>query len=86
MANVNVHESAIRRRLNNSGVYGRVAKRKPLLLKNNIAAHLQFAKDRMDKPEGYWKNVLCMDETKIVLFGLNEIWSPMEKGKHSIPT
>ena len=72
LANVNVHESTIRRTLNNNGVHGRVARRKPLLSKKNIAAHLQFAKDHVDKPEGYWKNVLWTDETKIELFGLNE--------------
>uniref|UniRef100_A0AAR2LFJ0 Transposase Tc1-like domain-containing protein n=1 Tax=Pygocentrus nattereri TaxID=42514 RepID=A0AAR2LFJ0_PYGNA len=72
LANVNVHESTIRRTLNNNGVHGRVARRKPLLSKKNNAARLQFATDHVDKPEGYWKNVLWMDETKIELFGLNE--------------
>ncbi|KAF7655032.1 hypothetical protein LDENG_00061560, partial [Lucifuga dentata] len=71
LSDVHVNESTIRRTLNNSGVYGRVARRKPLLSKKNIAARLQFAKDHMNKPEG-WDNVLWIDETKIELFGLNE--------------
>ncbi len=61
LANVNVHESTIGRTLNN---HGTVARRKPLFSKKNIAAHLQFAKDHVDKP-GYWRNVLWTDETKI---------------------
>lgn len=35
LATVNVHES-IRRTMNNNGVQGRVARRKPLLPKNNF--------------------------------------------------
>uniref|UniRef100_A0A671PJD3 Transposase Tc1-like domain-containing protein n=1 Tax=Sinocyclocheilus anshuiensis TaxID=1608454 RepID=A0A671PJD3_9TELE len=54
----------IRRTLNNHGVHG--------ASKKNIAASLQFAKDHADKPEGYWRNVLWTDVTKIELFGLNE--------------
>ncbi|KAL0173833.1 hypothetical protein M9458_029801, partial [Cirrhinus mrigala] len=57
LANVNVHESAARRTLNNNGVHGRVGKRKQLLSKMNISANLQFAKDHVDKPDDYWRNV-----------------------------
>ena len=35
MANVSVNESAIRQTLNKNGVHGRIARRKPLLSKNN---------------------------------------------------
>ena len=55
-ANVSVNESTVRLTLNKSGVHGRMAKRKPLLSKKNIAAFLKFAKDHVDEPEGYWKN------------------------------
>ncbi|XP_016383721.1 protein lin-54 homolog [Sinocyclocheilus rhinocerous] len=48
LANINVHESTIRTTLNNYGVHGRVATRKPLLSKKNFAACLQFAKDHVD--------------------------------------
>ncbi len=37
LANVNVHEPTIRRRLSNHGVHGRVARRKPLFSKKKIA-------------------------------------------------
>uniref|UniRef100_A0A9J7WYS1 Transposase Tc1-like domain-containing protein n=1 Tax=Cyprinus carpio carpio TaxID=630221 RepID=A0A9J7WYS1_CYPCA len=75
---VSVHDSTIRKRLGENGIHGRVPRqKKPLLSKKNIAAHLQFAKDHVDKPEEYWRNVLWMGETKIEHFGLNEqryIW------------
>ena len=38
VATVNVNESTIRRTLNINGVHGRVARRNPLLSKQNIAA------------------------------------------------
>lgn len=37
-----------------------------------IAAFLNFSQDHVDKPEGNWKNILWMEETKVQLFGLNE--------------
>jgi len=52
LANVSVHESTIRKTLNKNGVPGRIARRKPPLSKKNIAAHLKFAKDHLDDPEG----------------------------------
>ncbi len=64
---------------------GRVARRKPLLSKKNITASLQFAKDHVHKPDGYWINVLWMDETKILLFGLNEkryVWRKKNTAFH----
>lgn len=34
-------------------------------LQKDIAAHLQFAKDHVDNPEGYWGNVLKTVESQI---------------------
>lgn len=54
-------------------MHGRVARRKQVFSKENIVAHLHFAKVcAKDKPEGYWKNVLLTEETKLEVFGLNE--------------
>jgi len=50
---VSVHEFTIRKTLNKNGVHGRIARRKPLRSKNNIAAHLKFVKDHLDDLEGY---------------------------------
>ena len=46
-------------------------RRKPLLTKKNIAAHLKLAKEHIGTPQWYWQNVLWTDETKIELFGKN---------------
>ena len=62
LANVSVHKSTIRKTLNKDGVHGRIARRKSLLSKKNIAACLTFAKDHLDDPEAYWKNVLWKEE------------------------
>lgn len=54
-------------------MYGKIARRKPLLSKKNIAARLRFAKGQdVDEPEDYWKKVLWMDESKTDSLGLNE--------------
>ena len=57
--------------LHQSGLYRRVARRKPLLSKRHMTAHLAFAKK-------YLKNkILWSDETKSELFGPNakcHIW------------
>ena len=42
-------------------------RRKPLLKANHIKAKLEFAKMHIDKPQGFWENVLWTDETKLEL-------------------
>lgn len=69
LTNVSVCDITIRGILSNKGVLdGKVARRKPLLFKKNIASYLQFVKDHVDKPEDNWKNVLWTDEIKIDFF------------------
>ena len=65
--------------LHQSGLYGsRVARQKPLLSKRHMTVHLEFAKRH---------KILCSDETKIELFGLNardwEISQDQEKDERS---
>ncbi|KAK3522939.1 hypothetical protein QTP86_009710 [Hemibagrus guttatus] len=66
---VSVHDSTIRKRLGKNGLHGRVPRRKPLLSKKNIKAHLSFARKHLDDPQDFWENTLWTDETKIELFG-----------------
>uniref|UniRef100_A0A8C4N7K6 Transposase n=1 Tax=Eptatretus burgeri TaxID=7764 RepID=A0A8C4N7K6_EPTBU len=72
LANVSVRESTIRKTLSKNGVHRRIPRRRALLSKKNIDTCLKFAKDHLDDLEGYWKNVLWTDESKVDLFGLNE--------------
>ncbi len=66
---VSVHDSTIRKRLGKNGLHGRVPRRKPLLSKKNIKAHLSFARKHLDDPQDFWENTLWTDETKVELFG-----------------
>lgn len=54
-----IKKSAIGITVNSSGVNER---KKALLSKKNIAVYLQFAKDYVDKPEGYWKHCTMFEE------------------------
>ena len=58
--------------LHQSSLYGRVAKRKPLLSKRHMTAHMKFAKRHLKE-----KQILWSDETKIKCFGLNAITWPI---------
>ncbi|MGH0185707.1 UNVERIFIED_CONTAM: hypothetical protein FKN15_018690 [Acipenser sinensis] len=78
-----VHQSTISRALHNTGLYGRVAKKKPLLKKYHLKARLEFARKHESDPAAMWEKVfesdpaamwekvLWSDETKIELFGQN---------------
>uniref|UniRef100_A0A8C4STV7 Transposase n=1 Tax=Erpetoichthys calabaricus TaxID=27687 RepID=A0A8C4STV7_ERPCA len=57
--------------IHQSGLYGRVARRKPLLSKRHMAARLQFAKRHLKDSQTMRKKILWLDETKIELFGVN---------------
>uniref|UniRef100_A0AAZ3RGN0 Transposase Tc1-like domain-containing protein n=1 Tax=Oncorhynchus tshawytscha TaxID=74940 RepID=A0AAZ3RGN0_ONCTS len=56
-ANISVDESTIRKTLNKNGVHGRTPQKKPLLSKENTAAHLKFAKVHLDVPQLFWQNI-----------------------------
>ncbi|KAK3533354.1 hypothetical protein QTP70_017158, partial [Hemibagrus guttatus] len=50
---VSVDDSTIRKRLGKNGLHGRVPRRKPLLSKKNIKAHLSFARKHLDDPQDF---------------------------------
>lgn len=55
MLKVKVHDSAIRKRLSK---YGLSERRRLLLSKKNMAPQLRFSKLHLNKPRGFWYNVL----------------------------
>ncbi|KAG2467357.1 TCB1 transposase, partial [Polypterus senegalus] len=57
--------------IHQSGLYGRVARRKPLLSKRHMAARLEFAKRHLKDSQTMRNKILWSDETKIELFGVN---------------
>ena len=54
-----------------SGLYGRVARRKPLLSKWHMPARLELTKRHLKDFQTMRNKILWSDETKIELFGLN---------------
>ncbi len=77
-------KSTITVALHQSGLYGRVARQKPLLSARHMKARMEFAKNT-------WR-ILWSDETKIELFGLNSkryVWRKPGTAHHlsnTVPT
>jgi hypothetical protein len=57
--------------LHQSGLYGRAARRKPLLSKRHMTARLEFAKRHLKDSQTTRNKIIWSNETKIELFGLN---------------
>ncbi|KAG2458520.1 TC1A transposase, partial [Polypterus senegalus] len=74
------------------GLYGRVARRKPLLSKRHMAAHLEFVKRHLKDSQTMRNKILWSDETKIELFSVNarcHVWRKPGTAHHqanTIPT
>uniref|UniRef100_A0A8C7H8Y6 Medium-chain acyl-CoA ligase ACSF2, mitochondrial n=1 Tax=Oncorhynchus kisutch TaxID=8019 RepID=A0A8C7H8Y6_ONCKI len=66
-----VHRTTISRILHKSGLYGRVARRKPFLKDIHKKCCLKFATSHLGDTPNMWKKALWSDETKIELFGNN---------------
>jgi len=66
-----VHVTTISQALHKSGLYNRVARRKPLLKKAHLESRLRYAKKHSGDSEAMWQEVLWSDETKMELFGQN---------------
>uniref|UniRef100_A0A803JNW0 Tc1-like transposase DDE domain-containing protein n=1 Tax=Xenopus tropicalis TaxID=8364 RepID=A0A803JNW0_XENTR len=87
-----VHRTTISRALHKVGLYGRVARRKPLLTENHKKSRLQFATSHEGDTANMWKKVLWSDETKLELFGQNAkryVWrktNTAHHSEHTIPT
>uniref|UniRef100_A0A8L0DPU9 Transposase Tc1-like domain-containing protein n=1 Tax=Oncorhynchus mykiss TaxID=8022 RepID=A0A8L0DPU9_ONCMY len=87
-----VHRTTISRILHKSGLYGRVARRKPFLKDIHKKCCLKFATSHLGDTPNLWKKVLWSDETKIELFGNNAkryVWCKSNTAhhpEHTIPT
>lgn len=89
---VSVHMTTISRTLHRAGLYGRVARKKPLLTGKNRKARFEFAKRHVGDSQTVWRKVLWSDETKIELFGhqgKRYVWRKPNTSHHpknTIPT
>ena len=57
----------VKRRLQDSGLHGRIAKKKPYLRLANKKKRLRWAKEHRHWTLKDWKKVLCTDESKFVI-------------------
>ena len=81
-----VHVTTISQALHKSGLYGRVARRKPLLKKAHLESRLKYAKKHSGDSVAMWQKVLWSDETKMELFSLNANRNTAHHPKNTIPT
>ena len=51
--------------LHQSGIYGRLTRRKPLLSKRHMTAHLEFAKRHLKNSQTMRNKIVWSDESKI---------------------
>ena len=65
--------------LHQSGLYGRVGRRKPLLMQRHMTARLEFAKRPLKDSQTMRNKILWSVESKIELFGLNAKWHVWRK-------
>ncbi|KAG2462665.1 TCB1 transposase, partial [Polypterus senegalus] len=75
--------------IHQSGLYGKVARRKPLLSKRQMAARLEFAKRHLKDSQAMRNKILWSDETKIELFGVNgrrHVWRKPGTAHHQANT
>ncbi|KAG2467141.1 TC1A transposase, partial [Polypterus senegalus] len=78
--------------IHQSGLFGRMARRKPHLSKRHMAACLEFAKKHLKDSQTMRNKILWSDETKIELFGVNarcHVWRKLGTARHqanTIPT
>ena len=61
--------STVKSRLIENKLFGRVARKKPLVSKRNLVSRLKFAKQHVHKDLSFWQNVLWTDESKFNRFG-----------------
>lgn len=59
----------VRKRLQDAGLHGRIARKKPLLSKKHRQARIQFAKKYGEWTVDQWRHVLFSDETKVNRIG-----------------
>ena len=84
--------STIQAAFHQSGLYGRVARRKPLLSKRHKTAGFELSKRHLKDSQTMSIKILWSDETKIELFGLNtkrHVWRKPGTAHHqpnTIPT
>ena len=74
-----ISERAIKRRVNEYELSGRVARKRPYVNKASRLKRLKFLKIMSAKPLNFWNTVLWSDESKFNLFGSDGKVNGLEK-------
>ncbi|KAG2464974.1 TCB1 transposase, partial [Polypterus senegalus] len=72
--------------IHQSGLYSRVARRKPLLSKKHMAACLEFAKRHLKDSQTMRNKILWSDETKIGVNARRHVWRKPGTAHHQANT
>ena len=76
----------VRRRLDKAGLYGRVARKKPLLTDRHKKVRLAWAKERKNWTTEDWNKVVWSYESKFNLFGSDgRVYIRRRKGEEFLP-
>ena len=87
-----ISERTIKRRANECGLFGLVARKRPYVNKANRSKRLNFAKTMSNKSQNFWNTVLWIDESKFNLFGSDgqvRVWRNKKEEFHpkcTLPT
>lgn len=76
---IDVSSRTIRRRLNEKNLRGCIVQHKPHVSKKNLKSRISFAREHLNKPLIFWKNILWSDESKFCRFGSDGkcyVWRP----------
>ena len=59
--------------MHENGLTGRRPRKTPFLKKTHLKARLQYARTHIDKEDSFFEHILWSDETKMELFGQNDV-------------
>ncbi|GFU57374.1 transposable element Tc1 transposase [Trichonephila clavipes] len=74
---VQIYAQSVRNVLHDAHIYGRSPMKKPLITERNRLKRLEFAKEYINKPIDFWKNIIFSDESKFNIFksdGRKLVW------------
>jgi transposase len=66
---IEISDKTVQRRLHEAKLFGRAARKKPLLMKRHREARLKWCREKRNWTDAQWKKVIWSDESKFCLVG-----------------